>query len=39
MGEFAPNEVRMFSKKVLVGVRGQSPHTIANKNTTKEKKL
>jgi hypothetical protein len=24
-GEFAPNEVRMFPKKVLVGVRGQSP--------------
>jgi hypothetical protein len=39
MGEFAPNEVRMFSKKVLVGVRGQPPYTSPNQNTTKEKKL
>jgi hypothetical protein len=29
-GEFAPNEVRRFPKKVLVGGRGQSPLKIVH---------
>jgi hypothetical protein len=31
-GEFAPNEVRRFQKKVLVGVRGQSPQKMIDQN-------